>query len=445
MDIKNWKAGATLALMVGLAATVAACSSDTVGPSTDAGSDATGDDAADAASDAAETSTDSGAATDSGTSADSDAATDSATTADAADGADATDSATADAGSVADCLSSTSDFDAIFTLQDSSKCLVGQYSVAATGLAGLTWGRHGGPLGLDSSTATSPTIVRYQVPAAATGAITTTKQALTPPSLPSTVYWGSQAVDLPFFGWTAIAYTGSGTAFPGELLLTDASSNLTRYDVNGLFDMNAVGLSGGRLLYTGLSPIGTTTSATNTGALYAADACGSASSSPRLVPNGDATCKAPAAISSWQSGSSGPVTKDVAENVFAILMTYGASQELRGFEASTIAHDAAPTAGDTLATLTGGGSELAADGKSLYFQPDDASTYAALDVVAIDYTVNAATKKLTAATPRGFLKLVKAGTAASLVTDTSGRLWVVVAKPGSTTESWMFVVRSKNP
>ena len=48
------------------------------------------------------------------------------------------------------------------------------------------------------------------------------------------------------------------------------------------------GLTGGRLLYTGLSPIGTTTSMTNTGALYAADACGTATSSLSFGANPEA-------------------------------------------------------------------------------------------------------------------------------------------------------------
>jgi hypothetical protein len=419
----------TLAVIVGLGGALVACSGkENVTPTLDAGGDAS-----------AETSTEAG-----GDSA-SDAAGDTASEAssDAGDAADATDATetSVDAGSPADCLPTT-DFATIFTLQDANKCVVGQYSVAATGLTALTWGRHGGPLGFDGTT--TPTIVRYQVPGTATGSATAQKQTVTVPGLPTTSYWGSQAVDLPFFGWTAIAYTGNGVGFPGELVLVDGTGGLTRYDVNGLFAMSAVGLSGGRILYTGLSTIGTAPTTMNQGALYAADACGTASVSPRLVPNGDTTCTAPSSVASWQAGTSGPVTKDPSENLFAILDTYMGNQEIRGFERSKVAHGAPPTPGDTVATMTGGGTELAGDGKSLFFQPTDAS-YTALDVIAIDYTVDTTQKKITAAAPRTLLKLVNAGTSVSLVVDDAKRLWVAVAKSGSTTESWLFVLRDKNP
>ncbi len=445
-EFKNVRLGATCALLLGLGASTVACADDEVLPSTggaDAADAADGADGAEGASDtAAEAATDAGSDTSTG---DADATVqDAADAANPAETGDASDAAKTDGGTAADCLPTT-EFAALLQLQDASKCVVGQYSVTGTGLNGLTWGRHGGPLGLDGSSAASPTIVRYQVPATATGTLTLAKQAVSVPSLPTATYWGSQAVDLPFFGWTAIAYTGSGTGFPGELVLVDASANLTRYDVNGLFSMNAVGLSGGRLLYTGLSTIGTTTSTSNVGALYAADACGSASVSPRLLPGADATCKAPQQLGTWKSGSSGPVTKDPNENVFAALITYGADQEIRGFERSTIAHNASPAAGSTIATVAGGGTELAADGTTLFFQPTD-NSYVAQDVVAFDYTVDVAAKKINAAAQRSFLKLATAGTAVSLVADGQGRLWVAVAKPGAgATESWVFVLRNKTP
>jgi hypothetical protein len=435
---KKMQLGATCALVLGLGVSTVGCADDEVlAPvgGTDAGSDAKAD--------AAEVATDGGADSTVQDAADASDVGDSASPGDAADASDAPKT---DGGTAADCLPTT-DFAALFTLQDTTKCVVGQYTVAGTGLNGLTWGRHGGPLGLDGSTATSPSIVRYQVPATATGTLTVAKQALTIPTLPSTLYWGSQAVDLPFFGWTAIAYTGNGAGFPGELVMVDGSASLTRYNVNGLFSMNAVGLSGGRLLYTGLSAIGTTATTTNVGALYAADACGTATVTPRLVPGGDATCKAPQQLATWKSGTSGPVTKDLNENVFAVLETFGGDEEIRGFERSTIAHNGAATAGNTVATITGGGTEMAADGKTVFFQPTDNATYAALDVVAVDYTVDSAAKKVTGvAAPRGFLKLVTAGTAVSLVADGVGRLWVVVGKPGAgATESWVFVLRDKMP
>jgi hypothetical protein len=425
--------GALIALLVLGAAP--GCSDDEVLPDQ---SDAAGD-AADAADSVIGDAADAG---DGGDAAD-------AVVADAIDGGDAAeagDGAKPDAGSPADCLPST-DLETVLTLQDTSKCVVAQYSVPMVGLNGLTWGRHGGPLGIDGyADATKPTLLRFQIPGTTTGAANIAKTVLAPTGLPTPTYWGSQAVDLPFFGWTAIAYTGNGAGFPGELVMVDGAGAFTRYDVNGLLSMNAVGLSGGRLLYTGLSPLATSASSTNVGAFYAADSCGTATVSPRLLPNGDSSCKAPAQVATWQAGTSGPVTKDASENVFAGLQTFGTSQEIRGFERSTIAHNAAPTAGNAVATIAGGGTELAADGKTLFFQPMDFTSFAAQDVVAIDYTVDASAKKITGATPRSFLKLVKAGTSVSLIADAQGRLWVAVPKAGTgATESWFFVLRDKTP
>ena len=155
----------------------------------------------------------------------SDATTDS-TKADATDATDASDGGDApiDGGTAADCLSTT-DFDTFFTLGDASKCVVAQYTVDATFLSSLTWGRDGGPLGFDGSDATAPKLVRYAVPTGATGVLVRTTTPITVTSIPSGVYFGSQALDLPFFGWTAISYSATGAGFPGELLLVGDTSH----------------------------------------------------------------------------------------------------------------------------------------------------------------------------------------------------------------------------
>ncbi|MGZ5968385.1 MAG: hypothetical protein ACXWP4_12010 [Polyangiales bacterium] len=361
---------------------------------------------------------------------------------------DAADSKPVDAGTDKDCIDATS-MAAFFTLKDDTKCLVAKYDVASASLGSLTWGRHGGPLGFNGGA--TPQLVRYQVPATATGTITAMTTDVAVPSVPSGVFWGGAAYDLPFFGWTAFSYTGSGTGFPGEVVLATSSGALTRYHVNGFFSAVGVGLSstsGGRLIHTSVSPLSETVVTTNKGGVYAADSCGSAATSPRLVPGTDTSCKAPFEIASWEAGSSGPVVVDPNENLFAINSTFGGKQELRGFERSTIARGAGATSGTKVFSIDGYTSELVADGSAVYFQSNDPSSFTALDVQTIAYSVSGTTLS-----PVGdiktFLQLTKPGTSVSLVRDDLGRIWVGVTVPGTgdagATSSTFFVLRAKNP
>jgi hypothetical protein len=364
-----------------------------------------------------------------------------------------------DAGTPADCLPTTgaTGLEAFFTLNDTSRCVVAQYSVAATYLSSLTWGRHGGPLGFDGSTATAPKLVRYKVPAEATGSLAIEESTLTVSAIPAGVFFGSQALDLPFFNWTAISYTGTGTANAGELLLIDASSSIaTRYHVNGFFSETATAMatSGGRLLYTGLSPISATASTTSAGGLYAADSCGSLGGSPRLLPGADATCKAPSKIATWEGGSSGPVATDPNDNVFAILSTFGGNQELRGFERTAIARGTDPTTGTKIFSTPGYTGEMAADGKIVVWQPNEVLSAAPwskpLDVQAIDYTVDATAKTVTpTGSARAFLTLKTPGTSVAIMRDDKRRIWIGVTNPpegsGGSTTSTFFVLRTKTP
>src|SRR5262249_30131979 len=142
----------------------------------------------------------------------------------------------------------------------------------------------------------NPKVVRWAAPAAATGALTKTEETHAITKLPTGLYfWGSQALDLPFFDWTAISYTTTATASAGELLLVTSPSGdaVERYDVNGFFSETAVGTTDGRLFYTGLSEVSKGPTATNAGGLYFADSCGTAAARPRLTPEGDATYTTP--------------------------------------------------------------------------------------------------------------------------------------------------------
>lgn len=373
----------------------------------------------------------------------SDVATDSAP-----DGAD--DALSFDAGTEADCIDASS-MAAYFTLEDSTKCLVAKYDVAAGSLGTLTWGRHGGPLGFEGGA--TPNLVRYELPSTTTGAITIKKTPITVTGVPSGVFWGGQALDLPFFGWTAFSYTGTGTGFPGELLLVNGSGAITRYNVNGFFSGVGIGLmssSGGRLLHTSTSSIMSAAAPTNTGALYAADSCGAASTSPRLLPAGDGSCKDPIKVATWESGSSGPVAVDPDENLFAILSSFGGNQELRGFERSTVARGAGATAGTKIFADTNYTGDMVADGKAVYWQPNSSTTYSALDPQMIAYTVDAGGKTVTpVGTPKTFLTMKTAGASVTLVRDASRRVWVGVTVPptgdAGPSASVLFVLRAKKP
>jgi len=355
-----------------------------------------------------------------------------------------------DAGTEADCIDATS-MGAYFTLEDSTKCLVAKYDLPVGSLGTLTWGRHGGPLGFEGGA--TPNLVRFELPASTTGTVTVKKTAVPVTGVPSGAFWGGAALDLPFFGWTAFSYTGPGTAYPGELILVNGSGALTRYNVNGYFAGVGIGLmssSGGRLLHNSLSSIMSSASATNAGGLYAADSCGAASTSPRLLPAGDTGCKDPIKVATWESGSSGPIAVDPDENLFAILSKFGGNQELRGFERSTVARGAAETAGTKLFADTQYTSDMVADGKAVYWQPNDATTYAAVNPKMLAYTVNAGTKTVSpVGTPTTFLTMKTAGTSVTLVRDSSRRVWVGVTVPATgdagPSASVLFVLRAKKP
>jgi hypothetical protein len=350
----------------------------------------------------------------------------------------------ADAGTEKDCLA-TSGADAFFTLEDSTKCVVAKYDVATGSLGALTWGRHNGPLGFSGGA--TPALLRYEVPATATGALMVKKTDVTVPDVPMGAFWGGAAYDLPFFNSTAISYTGSGAGFPGELILVNAAGALTRYHANGFYSATAVGNgSGGRLIHTGVGPLSSMKTTENAGGLYAADTCGMG----KLLPDGDASCTAPQKLATWEAGASGPVTSDPGENVFAILSKFGGKQELRGFEKSTIARSGKATDGTMIFSDDQYTSDLVADGKALYWQPNDAKTFSAVDVMTIGYSVDTAGKKITASgAPKTFLKMKTPGTSVALVRDNLARIWVGVSSPATgdagPTSSVIFVLRAKTP
>ncbi|AKT38738.1 hypothetical protein [Chondromyces crocatus] len=351
-----------------------------------------------------------------------------------AGGAGGTGGAGGDSG---DCLDPSTYADA-FSIVDSTLCAVGVYT-ADVSLGSVTWGRHGGPLLLevDNQHGDPAHLVRLSPPAGATGAMTSTVTTIET-GTPAGSYFGGQALDLPFFDWTALSWTGAFPNTEGELLLVTNDTVTERYTVNGFYAATALA---GRLLYTGLSLLGEGASGAN--ALYAADSCGTADQNPRFLPEGDATCSAPVEVDSW-GDFSGPLTIDRAGNAFAILPTFSDGQEARAYAAGQVARGAGATQGTTLFELPGFGDALAAmapegDAPGLVvFQPTDPATYDYLDPLATPYTSGATVQPQ--GEPAEVLRLTTPNTALALTTDEDNRVWVGLTLPGGVTT---FVVLAR--
>ncbi|WP_437605980.1 hypothetical protein WMF20_33700 [Sorangium sp. So ce834] len=343
-------------------------------------------------------------------------------------GDDAGGSAGAASGGGADsvgCLDARS-HGAPFSLVDPAWCAVAVYTTdEEIGFASVTWGRHGGPMFARSDAGGAAEIVRLTPPEGADGELAAASTTIDA-GVPDGAFLGAQAVDLPFFGWTALSWT---SAFPdtlGEVILIEdraVRAVAERYEVNGFFAAAAVE---GRLLYTGLSPLGDPAAGAN--GLYAADRCGAAGQDARLVPEGDASCAAPAAVAAW-GDSSGPVAADLRGNVVAVLPSADGTQEARGFATEAIARGAGPTEGDVLFSLPGSGTSLAALAPEqgapgvVVFQPSDPATYEALAPVAVA-TSDDGGRVRAEGSPAPLVELATAGTQLSLFTDDANRLWI---------------------
>jgi hypothetical protein len=323
-----------------------------------------------------------------------------------------------------------STFSSSFTIADSSFCAVGVYTAPeAIGYQVPTWGSHGGPLVVQQGTGTGVILERWTVPTGTTGTMTvqTTPVAA---ALPATTFLGAQALDLPFFGWTAISWTNPFPDSTGQFEMIASGAIVTNYTVNGPYGVAALAAASslGRLLYTGLSPLGAPT--TSVAGLYAADAC----ASPAQALGTGTGCSASALVAAW-GDSTGPVVTDSSGDVFAVLPTVATQmQEARGFPASSVARGAAATAGVSLFTMAGSSVALAAlapsaaDPGLVIFQPADL-TFTPLDVVAQKFTTGSSLAAM--GTPTKLLT-VAPGQGLSFLVDGSQRLWVAVSGTAST-------------
>jgi hypothetical protein len=279
---------------------------------------------------------------------------------------------------------------------------------------------------------TDVTLERWTAPSGSTGAMTvqTTSVASV---VPASAFLGAQAVDLPFFGWTAVSFTNAFPNTAGKFEMITGGAIATSYDGNGMFSIAAVpaASSQGRMFFSGLAALGTTTAGTN--GLYAADAC--SSPSPGL---GTGTgCSASALVSGW-GDSTGSVAADSNGDVFAVMSFFAGTQEARGFLASSVAQGAGPTDGVSLFTLDGFSGSLAALSPTasnpgvVVLQPFDGTSFDALDVIQQKFTTGSSLTTM-GATSKLLTMPTGQTQGLSFLVDASERLWVAASGTSSTT------------
>jgi hypothetical protein len=322
----------------------------------------------------------------------------------------------------APCLA-PSTYESLFAILPADLCAVAVYDAPGLTLdysVSPTWGRHGGPLTL-SATGADVTLSRWAVPNGAEGALSPSEQ-MVPSAVDANGFVAAQAVDLPFFDWTAVGWAGAFPATQGELVFVSGGAVAEKRVVNSLFALAArsgASVDTGRVLYTGFSALDDGAGATN--GLYAADAC-TDNDGPTVA------CAGGVAVATW-GDASGPVAVGAFGTTFAVQTSFAnGDQELRGFVSGQVAPGSGPSAGASLATLPGFGTQLAAFGETprqglVAFQPIDGATFLALDPVLFRYVEG---ESFTASEPEPLLDLATEGTEVKLFADDGGRLWVGV-------------------
>jgi hypothetical protein len=350
-------------------------------------------------------------------------------------------------GTTTACLEESTYSDVV-TIVDAGFCVVGSYDVDSV-KGSLTWGSHGGPMFVVASMdkAGSIDVTRLSVPDMATTGKLTTGTNSVDVGLPMGSFLGAQVLDLPFFNWSLISYTNGDLT--GKIIMFEGNNILLNYPINGFFSAAAViGADEplGRIVYSGLSPI--FKNATNTNALYAADACGELGNKPRLVSDGDATCSDSFPIETFGKYA-GPVAADTTGNVFSV-MSLENGQEARGYAAETVKRGAGPTMGASMFQVPGFAGSLAAvapDGTGvgvLVFQPQEFDMASGMsigkDVIAQRFKVEGG-KIINEGLNGPFMTPVKLGEVLNFTSDDQDRIWVA-AKRG--TGYAMLVLARKN-
>jgi hypothetical protein len=326
------------------------------------------------------------------------------------------------------CLGADASAD-VFGIARTDLCVVAVYDAPALELAAYgttpTWGTHGGPLTYDADPSTA-TIYRWTIAGAS---LTATPEDVTLSGIPADAYFGPQVIDpsgAPIFSWTGASFMTAGGIVVDDL---GTGASTTTIGVFGLASGPTL-----RFYFTGLGKMGAAAGSTG---LFA----GKVIETPRAISIAD-----DGAIDAWGLAS-GPVTLDSDANAFAIQTDYNAgTQEVRAFAADDIGVGDPAVVGTPLATLSGSGDAMAAMAPAgaapglVLLQPNDATTFAHGDVVAIEYVENGSAIA-PQGTPGPALTLTTADTNLTLMTDPDGRLWVGATNPAG--GSTFYVIRRK--
>ena len=236
--------------------------------------------------------------------------------------------------------------------------VVARFSVDGD-VIGARWGNHGGPMvttqvyTAPDASAPAPGVIRYTVPAGATGAAIAKNVVFTKAAgLPTTFFYGADGmVDLPFGNFAMLTYTGSGAGFPGEALLysKDYDRVVARAKSNGVY--SAVGAGTKTFVYTALSPFAAAPTTSTDNGLYVSELC-----NQEIVATG--ACKAPAKLFGW-AGNSGPVAVDGLGNAFVGASLSG-GDAIYGAASSEVARVGAATRVELATVTSPGTSSLAA-------------------------------------------------------------------------------------
>lgn len=217
-----------------------------------------------------------------------------------------------------------------FEIVDPEVCIVARYEVTATpssiGLAGFTWGRHGGPLrGPNEAAGTRPSIVRYDVPSASTGSLIATETIIATDGVPSGARWFPAVVDHPSRAGTALSYTTGpfDGRDPGGIIIVDGDRALESYPVLGgaylTFQTSA-------LVHASYAPLGVGSLAPGEAprpGVYLAERCGESG-----YTAASASCIAPHVLFEWDYDGGccntrpsvvGPTATDANGNIFGRL------------------------------------------------------------------------------------------------------------------------------